>query len=91
MWLRRPRESEGKRVTAARYRRTPSNHHRADCNDLAEQARAGDGFQRPLVPRSRCLPRLTRGVDMIDIANGCAKRTYKLTFGATVASIIIIF
>ena len=28
----------------------------------AEQARAGDGFQRPLVPRSRFQPRLTRGV-----------------------------
>jgi len=30
--------------------------------DLAEQARAGDGFQRPLVPRSRFQPRLTPGV-----------------------------
>jgi hypothetical protein len=38
----------------------------------AEQARAGDGVQRPL--RSRFPPRLTRS-DMIDIANGCAKRT----------------
>jgi hypothetical protein len=28
----------------------------------AEQARAGDGGQRPLVPRSRCPPRLTRSV-----------------------------
>ena len=28
----------------------------------AEQARAGDGFQRPLVPRFRFQPRLTRGV-----------------------------
>ena len=28
----------------------------------AEQARAGDGVQRPLVPRSRFPPRLTRGV-----------------------------
>jgi hypothetical protein len=38
----------------------------------------GDGVQRPL--RSRFPPRLTRGVDMIDIANGCAKRTYKSDF-----------
>jgi hypothetical protein len=29
---------------------------------LAEQSRAGDGFQRSLVPRSRFQPRLTRGV-----------------------------
>ena len=28
----------------------------------AEPRRAGDGCQRPLVPRSRCLPRLTPGV-----------------------------
>ena len=28
----------------------------------AEPRRAGDGCQRPLVPRSRCLPRLPRGV-----------------------------
>jgi len=28
---------------------------------LAEQSRAGDGEQRPLVPRSRCSPRLTPG------------------------------
>jgi hypothetical protein len=27
----------------------------------AEPRRAGDGCQRPLVPRSRCLPRLTPG------------------------------
>jgi hypothetical protein len=27
--------------------------------------------------RSAPLPRLTPGVDMIDIANGCAKKTYK--------------
>jgi hypothetical protein len=39
---------------------------------------AGDGCQRPL--RSRCQPRLTPSVDMIDIANGCAKRTYKSDF-----------
>jgi hypothetical protein len=43
-----------------------------------EQARAGDALQRPL--RSRFQARLTRGVDMIDIANGCAKRTYKSDF-----------
>jgi hypothetical protein len=30
----------------------------------AEPRRAGDGCQRPLVPRSRCLPRLTPGVAM---------------------------
>jgi hypothetical protein len=30
--------------------------------------------------RFACPPRLTRGVDMIDIANGCAKRTYKSDF-----------
>jgi hypothetical protein len=29
-----------------------------------EQPAAGDGKQRPLVPRSRCLPRLSRSVDM---------------------------
>jgi len=29
---------------------------------LAEQPAAGDGKQRPLVPRSRCLPRLSRSV-----------------------------
>src|SRR5262249_39759581 len=29
-------------------------------SSLAEQARAGDGLQRPLVPRSRFQPRLTR-------------------------------
>jgi acetyltransferase (GNAT) family protein len=28
--------------------------------DLAQQGGAGDGRQRPLVPRSRCLPRLSR-------------------------------
>ena len=28
----------------------------------AEQPAAGDGCQRPLVPRSRCLPRLSRSV-----------------------------
>ena len=31
-------------------------------SDPAEQRRAGDGGQRPLVPRSRCPPRLTPGV-----------------------------
>jgi hypothetical protein len=36
----------------------------------------GDGIQRLLVPRSRFRARLTPGVDMIDIANGYAKRTY---------------
>jgi hypothetical protein len=30
--------------------------------DAAQQGGAGDGKQRPLVPRSRCLPRLTPGV-----------------------------
>jgi hypothetical protein len=35
---------------------------------------------RPLVPRFRHSQRLTPGVDMIDIANGCAKRTYKSDF-----------
>ena len=42
---------------------------------MAEPRRAGDGVQRPL--RSRFQPRLTPSVDMIDIASGCAKRTYK--------------
>ena len=42
---------------------------------MAEQEFAADAFQRPL--RFRFQARLKLGVDMIDIANGCAKRTYK--------------
>jgi len=44
----------------------------------AQQARAGDDFQRPL--RSRFQPRLTRGVDMICIANDGAKRAFETGF-----------
>jgi hypothetical protein len=39
---------------------------------------APDCLQRPL--RSRFRQQLKAGVDMIDIANGCAKRTYKSDF-----------
>jgi hypothetical protein len=41
---------------------------------LAEQGFAGDGEQRPLVPRSRSSPRLKPSVDMICIATTCAKK-----------------
>ena len=44
----------------------------------AEPSTAADALQRPL--RSRFQARLSRSVDMIDIANGCAKRTYKSDF-----------
>ncbi len=44
-------------------------------------SQAGDRLQRPLLRRSRFQRRLKRGVDMIDIANGCAKRSYKSDFG----------
>jgi hypothetical protein len=44
----------------------------------AEPRRAADCLQRPL--RFRFRQQLTSGVDMIDIANGCAKRTYKSDF-----------
>ena len=33
--------------------------------DRAQQGGAGDGKQRPLVPRSRSLPRLTPGVRLL--------------------------
>jgi len=36
---------------------------------LAEQSRAGDGAQRPLVPRSRFPPRLTRSVRCQSVAS----------------------
>jgi hypothetical protein len=42
------------------------------------QGHAGDSVQRPL--RSRCPLHLMPDVAMIDIANGCAKRTYKSDF-----------
>jgi hypothetical protein len=45
---------------------------------LAEQAPAADAFPRSL--RSRFQARLRRSVDMIDIASGYAKRTYKSDF-----------
>src|SRR5262245_15871890 len=35
---------------------------RASCSYRAQQPAAGDGKQLPLVPRSRCLPRLSRSV-----------------------------
>jgi hypothetical protein len=54
--------------------------HRAGGNGLAEPARAGNGCQRPLVPRFGFQARLKPGVDMIDIATCCAKRTYKSDF-----------
>src|SRR5262245_31955719 len=44
------------------------------------QPPAADCLQRQLVPRSRFQQRLRPGVDMIDIASGCAKRTYKSDF-----------
>ena len=44
----------------------PNAGHGADC------------LQRAL--RSRFRQRLTAGVDMIEIASGCAKRTYKSNF-----------
>jgi hypothetical protein len=40
----------------------------------AEPRRAGDGCQRPLVPRSRCLPRLTPGVRLPWKGEGQLKR-----------------
>ena len=43
----------------------------------AEQGRGADCFQCPLLRRSRFQQQLTPGVDMIDIANGYAERTYK--------------
>src|SRR4029453_9244702 len=46
----------------------------------AQQGRGADCFQRPLVPRSRFQQQLTPSVDMIDIASGCAKRTYTSDF-----------
>jgi hypothetical protein len=44
----------------------------------AEPKRAADALQRPL--GSRFQARLSRSVDMIDIATGCAKRTYQSDF-----------
>ena len=44
----------------------------------AEQRLAADCLQPPL--RSGFRQQLKAGVDMIDIANGCAKRTYKSDF-----------
>jgi hypothetical protein len=38
---------------------------RSSVPDPAQQGGAGDGKQRPLVPRSRCLPRLTPGVRLL--------------------------
>jgi hypothetical protein len=58
--LRRLRENEGKGDTARERRVRAPSTHRATCNGLAEQLRAGDGFQRPL--RVRFQPRLTPGV-----------------------------
>jgi hypothetical protein len=46
----------------------------------AQQSHAGDAIQPRLVPRLGFQAHLMRGVDMIDIANGCAKRTYKSDF-----------
>jgi hypothetical protein len=37
---------------------------------LAQQGHAGDGKQRPLVPRFRCLPRLMPSVDMTSDVKG---------------------
>jgi hypothetical protein len=39
----------------------------------AQQGFAGDGEQRPLVPRSRCSPRLKPSVDMTSDVKGCSK------------------
>jgi hypothetical protein len=36
----------------------------------------GDGKQRPLVPRSRCLPRLKRSVDMTSDVKGWEQLFY---------------
>jgi hypothetical protein len=49
-------------------------HHRR----RTKQTAAADALQRAL--RSRFQARLSAGVDMIDIASGCAKRTYKSDF-----------
>jgi hypothetical protein len=38
-------------------------------SDPAEPGHAGDGFQRPLVPRSRFQPRLTRSVRRVERAS----------------------
>jgi len=54
----------------------------------AQRRHAGDGVQRPL--RSRFQQQLKPGVDMID-ATVVPKGLINLTFGTTVASIIIIF
>jgi hypothetical protein len=43
---------------------------------LAEQLLAGDGLQRPLLPRFRCLPRLKRGVDMTADVEDCEQLFY---------------
>src|SRR5438128_10509607 len=41
----------------------------------AEQRRAGDGCQRPLVPRSRCPPRLTPSVRPLATKEACYEHT----------------
>jgi hypothetical protein len=49
----------------------------------AEHGAGGDGPQCKLLCRagvSECGPRLTFSVAMIDIANGCVKKTYKFDF-----------
>jgi hypothetical protein len=47
---------------AGAHRASRDQQARIGRRSRAEQPAAGDGKQRPLVPRSRCLPRLTRGV-----------------------------
>ena len=56
---RRPRRHSG---TGAVPRQKSRGQAPSTTSDPAEQAHAGDGKQRPLVPRSRCSPRLMRGV-----------------------------
>jgi hypothetical protein len=41
---------------------------------------AADYFQRPLLRHSHSRQQLRHGIDMIDIANGCAKRTKRSDF-----------
>src|SRR5215831_1960439 len=51
------------------------------CSSLrAEPPPAADALQPTLLRRCGFRARLRRGVDMIDIASGCAKRTYKSDF-----------
>jgi hypothetical protein len=53
----------------------------AGSTGLAEPRPGADALQPALLRRSGFQAQLRPGVDMIDIANGCDKRTYKSDFG----------